>query len=341
MKKILTIAVPVILIALTAMGVGSWQAMQKVQTLPGYSMKIIRETAENHDAETFYRLVDADKILEIAAEEIVTEKINDSVNSMTYSTLELSNTYENLREEFIEAAKTALQEYISTGKINFPENPTEMQNWLKKTGMATCTVNNYSTPVISDGAAYSTINFHNAEMNFDFAVEVTLQKVNDTEWKIIDAKGFEGYYLGVKRALKIRLESLNTPIVEKIARTFEVKNFSTEITEGDEYGFSKTLKISIEADFYSDKPVEKIIGRVILDGRDGKAGITPFELEINNVENGLQTFEIDKILNPFVKQDSDIMKHGFRKSTLHIEVTEIDYLDGTKLKQIDKLPDWD
>ena len=340
MKKILIIVVPLILIALVAMGVCSWQAMQKIQTLPVYSIKIIREAAEYHDTETFYRLVDTEKILENAATEISTAKINDGVNSMIYSTLELSNAYENLREDFVEISKSALKDYISTGKVNFPDDSSEMQKWLKKSGVDTCIINNYSKPVVIDGAAYSTINFHNAAMNFDFEIEITLQKISDNEWKIIDAKGFEGYYLGVKRALKIKLESLNVPIKEEIARTFEVKKFSTEVTEGDEYGFSKTLKISLDADFFSDKPVEKIIGRVILDGKDGNAGITPFELEVTNAENGVQTFEINKILNPFVKQDSDVMKHGFRKSALHIEITEIDYLDGTILKEIENLPDW-
>ena len=339
MKKILAIAVPLILIALVAMGVCSWQAMQKVQTLPAYSMKTIRETAVNHDAETFYRLVDTEKILKVAAEEIVTEKINDGLNSMVYSTLELSNTYENLRDDFLNAATPALKEYISTGKINFPEYPTEMQEWLQKSGVDSCIVNNYSNPIVNDGEAHATINFHNSAMDFDFEIEVVLQRINNTEWKIIDAKGFEGYYLGVNRALKIRLDSLNAPIKGKIAETFNVKKFSTEIAEGDEYGFSKTLKILLDADFYSDKPVEKIVGRVILEGRDGNSGITPFEINVIDAENGVQTFEIDKILNPFVKQDSDVMKHGFRKNALHIEVTEIDYLDGTTLKEFERLPE--
>ena len=339
MKKFLIIAVPLILVAAVAMGVCSWQAMQKVQTLPSYSIKIIRESAENHDAETFYRLVDTEKILEIAAEEILTEKINDGLNSMTYSTLELSNTYENLREDFIGTGKIFLKDYISTGKVNFPADLTEMQEWLKKSGVDTCRVNNYSNAIVRDGVAYSTINFHNGEMNFDFEIEVAMQKLNEHEWRIIEAKGFEGYYLGVNRALKIRLESLNAPIKDKIAETFEVKKFSTEITEGDEYGFSQNLKISLDADFFSDKPVEKIIGRVIIDGRDGNAGITPFELEVIDAENGVQTFEINKTLNPFVKQDSDVMKRGLRKSALHIEITEIDYLDGTILKEYDRLPE--
>ena len=339
MKKFLIIALPLILIALVAMGVTSWQAMQKVQTLPGYSMKTILDAAESHDAATFHKLVDSDKIIEIAAEEILTAKINSEINSTTYSTLELANTYENLREDFIDTAKIALENYILTGNVNLPADSSEMQEWLQKSGVGTCIINNYSKPFVSDGVATSTINFHNSAMNFDFEIEVALQKISDTEWRIIDAKGFEGYFLGVKRALKIKLDSLNAPVKDKIAETFAVKNFSTEITEGDEYGFSQNLKISLDADYFSEKPVEKIIGRVLLDGRDGNAGITPFEIEVANAENGEQTFEINKTLNPFVKQDSDVMKHGFRKSALHIEITEIDYADGTILKEYDRLPE--
>ena len=339
MKKILIIAVPLIIVAFTAMGVCSWQAMQKIQTLPVNSIKIIRETTETHDAQTFYKLVDADKILEIAAEEILTAKINDELDSTTYSTLEISNTYENLREDFINSTKTALNEYISTGMINFPEDLTEIQKFLKKSGVGSCYVNNYSNPVVHDGVATSTINFHNTVMNFDFEIEVTMQRISETEWRIIDAKGFEGYYLGIKRGLQMKLASLNAPIQDKIAETLIVKGFSAEMTEGDEYGFSKNLKISLEADFLSDKPVEKIIGRVIIDGRDGNKGITPFAIEITDEKDGVQTFEINKILNPFVKQDSDVMKRGLKKSSLHIEITEIDYLDGTILKEYDKLPE--
>ena len=339
MKKILTIVLPLVLVALVAMGVCSWQAMQKVQTLPGYSMKTILDAAESHDAATFHKLVDSDKIIATAAEEILTAKINSEINSTTYSTLELSNTYENLKQDFIDAAKIALENYILTGNVNLSADSTEMQEWLQKSGVGTCIINNYSKPFVSDGVATSTINFHNGAMNFDFEIEVALQKISDTEWRIIDAKGFEGYFLGVKRALKIKLDSLNAPVKDKIAETFAVKNFSTEITEGDEYGFSQNLKISLDADYFSEKPVEKIIGRVLLDGRDGNAGITPFEIEVANAENGEQTFEINKTLNPFVKQDSDVMKHGFRKSALHIEITEIDYADGTILKEYDRLPE--
>lgn len=340
MKKILIIIVPIILIAVTAMGVGSWQTMQKLHTLPAYSIKIIRDAIENRNAETFYRLVNTDKILEIAAEEIVTAKINDEVDALAYSTLELSENYETLKQDFISASKIALENYFSTGKLNLSDDSTEMQKWLKKSGIETCYIKSYSEPTVIDGVAHVKVYFHNDEMNFSFEVEISMERIKESEWQVIDAKGFDGYYLGVKRGLQIKLAGLNAPIQSKIAETFDVKKFSTEITEGDEYGFSKTLKISLDADYFSDKPVEKIVGRVIIAGRDGNVSNTPFTIEITDEKSGLQTFEINKTLNPFIKKDSDVMKHGLKKKEMRIEITEIDYLDGTILKEYDKLPEW-
>ncbi len=338
MKKTLMIAIPLVLIVLVAVGVGSYNAMQKVQTLPGNSIKIIREAVNKHDAETVNRLVDIDSILNTAAEEIITEYINDNTNSMTYSTQEISNRYQNLKSEFIDATKIAAAHYLKSGHTNFPAD-TKLDEWLRKSGVDSCVIKTYSKPVISDGVAKADVNFHNEKLKFNFELEITMRRLNENEWQIVAAKGFDSYYNAVERALKIQLESLNIPIKDQIAETFAFKTFKAVVTEGDEYGFSKTLKLTLDADISSKKPLDKIIGRVIIDGRDGRAGITPFEIDMTDKLQGQQEIEINKILNPFVKQDSDVMRHGLKKSAIHIEVTEIVYLDGTRLKQIDELPE--
>ena len=56
-------------------------------------------------------------------------------------------------------------------------------------------------------------------------------------------------------------------------------------------------------------------------------------------EQGTQTFEVDKILNPFVREDVDVMRHGLRKDMIHIEVTQVEFIDGSTLKQFDALPE--
>ena len=60
---------------------------------------------------------------------------------------------------------------------------------------------------------------------------------------------------------------------------------------------------------------------------------------MSNRPQGVQTFDVTKTLNPFVRADSNAMKHGFRKKDIHIEVTEVIFADGTNLKQYEQLPD--
>ena len=120
---------------------------------------------------------------------------------------------------------------------------------------------------------------------------------------------------------------------------FKVKSFKVKNEGGDEYGFSQTLNVEIKADVQSDKPLAKIIGNIILVGKGDQESLAPFAIDMTEREQGVQTFNVTKTLNPFIRADVDAMKHGFRKKDIHIEVTEIIFADGTNLKQLDSLPE--
>ena len=175
-------------------------------------------------------------------------------------------------------------------------------------------------------------------MKFNFELELELTEA-DNGWRITGAKGFEDYYSGYSRALRKRLDSLNTPIVHKINEIFMLKSFKIEDSDGDEYGFSQTLTIAIKADVKSDKPLAQVLGNITLNGKGSRESVTPFTIDMTGHEQGVQTFRVSKTLNPFKKTDADAMKHGFRKKDMRIEVTEIIFADGTNLKLLDELPD--
>ena len=139
--------------------------------------------------------------------------------------------------------------------------------------------------------------------------------------------------------MKKKLERINAPVRNEMKDIFAVKGFDAKVVEGDEYGFSRTMKVAIKADVKSEKNLSKIIGKIIIVGKDGDEGVTPFEIDMAYKPKGLQTFNVDKVLNPFVKQDAEAMKHGLKKSAIHIEITEVDFMDGTTLKQFDELPE--
>ena len=340
MKKILLIIVPLILIVAAAVGVGVYRAQAEVQKFPSHSIKIIREAVQNHDAATFDRFVDADAILETAATEILTAKINSELNSMTYSTLEMQNLYDTLKPEFIAAAQTALKNYVKTGSADFPADLNDAQRWLKDSRSDSCVINGYSKIITGDGRARTKIDFYNTALMFSFEIEVELEQIGETSWRVISAKGFDKYFTYVNRALKARLDTLNAPIQAEIDDVFDVKGFDAAVVEGDEYGFSKTLQLKVKAEIFTDKQPVQIGGNVIIDGRDDQQGVTPFTIDIlDEQEDGVQNFTINKVLNPFVRTDADVMRHGLKKRDIHINITEIIFSDGTSIKKLDELPD--
>ena len=317
-------------------GIGVHQNLQRIPSQPIHAIKAARDALDEHDLETFKKYVDTDAIIETAAKEILTAQINSEINPTAYSMDEIKNRYETqLKPDFINTARAALDEYILTGKVNF----TDAQNFFAKSGVTSCEIKSFSKPHLVGNEMISAIIFYNAQMKFSFELEVELEPNEKVGWRIVSAKGFDDYYNGYRSALRRKLNSLNMPIARKMDEIFKVKSFKVSSSEGDEYGFSKTLNISLKAEVYSEKTLSKIIGNVILVGKDGKENFSPFVIDMIEATQGIQTFEVTKTLNPFVRADVDAMKHGLRKKDLHVEVTEIIFEDGSNLKLLDQLPD--
>jgi len=336
MNKILLITIPIFIAV--AVGVGALLAFSQIGGKSSNPVKNIRQAVSKHDTETLYNLIDIDAVLENAAEEILTAQINSKVDVMAYSNQEYVAEYEKLHADFISVAKNALDEYSKTGKITFQPPLSSAQKFFKDSDVSKCKIKSFSKPKTEGDETHATVEFYNEGLNFYFALDLKLEKV-DKSWRIIGATGFDSYLAGYNRALRQKLEALNAPIREKIRESFDVKGFGGSVSEGDEYGFSKLLHLTIKADVKSDKPLAKISGNIILEGREGREGVTPFSVDMVGREQGTQTFEVDKVLNPFVREDVDVMRHGLRKDMIHIEVTQVEFIDGSTLKQFDELPE--
>ena len=333
-------AIGIFLILIGVIGIGIFYNIQRLQNPHVKSLNAAREALEKHDLETFNKYVDTDALIEIAAKEILTEQINSEILPTAYSMDELQNRYENiLKPDFVRSARAALDEYILEGKVTFPDNPTDAQKFLIKSCVASCAIKDFSKPRLVGNVMNASVIFYNTQMKFSFELELELTPVNENDWRITSATGFDDYYNAYRSALRRKLNSLNAPIGYKMDEIFKVKSFKVKSEDGDEYGFSKILNLSIKADVHSDKPLAKIIGNVILVGKDGKENFSPFVIDMLDQPQGLQTFDVKKTLNPFVRADVDAMKHGLRKKDIHVEVTEIIFTDGMNLKLLDQLPE--
>lgn len=329
-------AVPIFIFVVVIALFATYMQMKK---MPTSTMKVIRNTIRERNSEEFYKLVDVDKILEQAAEEIIVAKLNQDTTA--YSTQQVAEVYNNqLKPEFMNVTKQAVAEYIQTGKVTLPQPvQSETQRWLKHSEINSCEITSMSKPIYTGDTAKAIVNFRNTKLNFTFEIEVDLERVEGNTWKIVGAKGFEDYNRMLKHALVKKLDQINAPIRDQMDDIIQIKELKAKIGEGDEYGFSQTLRIAIKAEVKSKKPLSKILGKIIVDDGQERENSTAFTIDMAYHPQGLQTFNVDKVLNPFVRGDVNIMKHGMRKSQLSAEIEEIIFLDGTNLKTLDKLPD--
>ena len=338
MKKLLIIVVPILILAIFG---GAFIGYSQSKKTPNNSLKTIRDTINSHDLAGFNKLVDVDTILDSAADGILLEKLQE--DKTAYSVQQVAEVYNNqIKPDFINVTKEAIEEYVQSGKVTLP-NPvqTEAQRWLKHSEMSSCVIESMSKPVITGDSAVAVVYFKNEALKFTFELELSLERLgkNEKGWKIVGIKGFEDFNKSLKRALAKKLDSLNAPIRAQMDDIISIKELNAKIGEGDEYGFSQTLKIAMKADVKSSKPLSKILGKIIVDDGEERDNFAPFTIDMAYHPQGLQTFNIDKVLNPFVRGDVNIMKHGMRRNQLSAEIDEIIFLDGTNIKAMDRLPD--
>ena len=338
MNKLLFGIVSIFIIAIIG---GVFIGYSQMKKNPSNSLKMIRNTITEHNIDEFNRLIDIDKILNTAADEILVEKMSE--DKTAYSMQQVANVYNNeVKPDFLNVTKQAVEEYIRNGQVTFPNGAlTNAQRWLKRSEINSCVIENISKPKFVGNDATAIVYFKNNDLKFTFEIELDLEKIDKNQWRIVGAKGFNEYNKALKRALDKKLDSLNAPIHDQLAEIVNIKDITAKIGEGDEYGFSQTLRIAIKADIKSNKPLSKVLGNILIDDNsesenDSK---TPFTIDMAYHPQGLQTFNVDKVLNPFVRADVNIMKHGLRRSALRTEINEIIFLDGTSIKILDKLPD--
>ena len=139
-KKIWAAGIAVVIICiLVALGVGIYQNVQVLAARPGTATQEARKAIEAHDLAAFEKYVDTNAIIEQAAAQILPEQINSSIDTMTYSTDALKTRYENeLKPDFVQSARAALDEYIATGAVTYPAALTEAQKFFRESGADTC-----------------------------------------------------------------------------------------------------------------------------------------------------------------------------------------------------------
>ena len=339
--KLLLLLIPFILVSTAA---GIYGSYHQHVSRPAHSMKVIRAAIANHDWEAFQSYVDVEGIVSASADELLAERMGDDKSA--YSMNQLAEKYEQeVKPEFVGAVTQAFQDYVERGRIKYPEDAqlTDTQRMIKQAGINSIHIDTISKAATADGDTTVLIGFSNdsEDMPYYFELMAHLESKGDGTWKITRLTGLKDFQDAVKRARRTKLDRLNAPVREKMEDIINIKNIRVEIGQRDEYGFSENLHMMVQANIQSDKPLATISGRILVDSPEegGEGQYVPFELDMEKKPMGLQTFAVDKVLNPFVKADVLIMRQGLKRDTLHPEVTGVTFQDGSRLELKTALPD--
>ncbi len=340
MHKYLLILVPFLIVGILAGTFGAYTAYKK---MPAFSMKFVRNSIADHDWDTFSSYVDVDSIVAEAAGELLEDRMAKiEKDTAAYSMKQMSDTYEQqVRPEFIQTVTKAFENYISHGRIKFPENRelTDTERLLKRYQINAMELAGVGKPTAVDGEGKMALNFTNSELRTSFELEARIALQDDGSWKITGVSGWKNAAKILDKALDAKLQSMNRPIQQKMDDIVNVKEIRAEIGPRDEYGFSETLSMKMKADIKSDQPLSRITGRIHIEVPDGEDTFAPFELDMAFHPQGLQTFPVDKVLNPFVRSDVKIMRHGLTRNAFRAEITGVEFLDGKRLELLTALPD--
>ena len=111
-------------------------------------------------------------------------------------------------------------------------------------------------------------------------------------------------------------------------------------TDNNPFFASHWLEIDTKLQNNTDKDISSINFNIILTGPNQenlltKAFTAKGQVSPNNIIS--RYYKVD--LNPFIEKDAAIIKSDFPKTSWNIEVTAVEYADGTKLEYLTELPD--
>ena len=201
---------------------------------PAAAIQTVENSVANHDKENFYKVVDIDSVLNSSYDEVM-EGLTDSDKSISIDAREaVKNFTQMLKTPLMLSLKTAIDDYVSTGKFNDFEN-LGIKEILSKTGIEQIEyrgLENISSVNIDEAVADIKI-FH-PELEQDFILKFGLKADENGNWKIINVQNFREFVTLIG-------ESRNKQIEKYLKQTDEINSFHDQVIRDSEQKYNSVL----------------------------------------------------------------------------------------------------
>ena len=212
---------------------GIFYFLRSAENTPEVVFKNVEKSIENHDRENFYKFVDVESILNSSYDEIV-EGLADSDKTMGIEAREaVKNFTQMLKTPLLLSLRTAIDDYVATGKFNASEN-LGVKDILTKTGIDKVEYRGVEKISVNENEAVADIKVFQSEMEREFIFKVVLHMTDSGEWKIIGVQNFRDFIIQVGESRRDKLENY-------LSRTKEINSVHDEIIHDAEQKYHEIL----------------------------------------------------------------------------------------------------
>ena len=312
---------------------------------PQYSVGLIREAVQKHDVAKFEKHVNLDKILPrafddslVAQEKLTGEKIQDNPLFAGFKNLIRSGIVPILKEEILNDVKGEKKEIQKTDErygVIVDKVIGQVNSIHKQYKDVSVESNDGKKAIIS-------IKFYDNQVEKEFSLKFSMVKLEDDTWQIVGVKNFEEYVLEYEFAKKKKLEKLNKPIAEEMAKAVKVLFAKLSIkSDNNPFFATKSLVLKTHLKNIGEKEIKNLTYVVTMVDVTGKVLLETKGVVSNKKFAPGHTMTINgtKELNPFIGNEKTVGDGGYDKSASGISIVKIEYADGSVIEKLTKLPE--
>lgn len=193
----------------------------------------IENSIKNHDRETFYKFVDIDGVLNSSCDEIL-GGMADSDKTMSIEAREaVKNFTQMLKAPLVLTLKTAIDNYVASGKFNEPEN-LSIKEILSKTGIDKIEYRGVEKIFVNDDESVANIKIFHPELGNEFILNAVLKMTDEGDWKIIRLLNFREFVTQIGEIRRNRLD-------QYLAKTEEINSVHDKIIRDAESKYNSIL----------------------------------------------------------------------------------------------------
>lgn len=203
---------------------------------PAFAIKSAENSVVNHDREKFYKFVNVDSLINSSYDEVV-EGLTDSDKSISIDARDaVKNFTQMLKAPLMLSLKTAINDYVSTGKLNDSAD-FGVREFLSRTGIDRIEYRgfeNISMNPENDKESVADMKIFQPELGHEFIFKVVLNLNDKDEWQIVGVQNFRDFVTQIAEVRREKLENY-------LSRTEKINSVHDKIIKDAEQKYNSIL----------------------------------------------------------------------------------------------------